>query len=295
MPALLLLGKDGQVGSALQRQLAPLGTLTALGRAEADLSQPAALWQCLIKIKPRIIINAAAYTQVDQAQAPENAHTVQAVNAQALRVLGDYAAAHHALVVHYSTDYVFDGTQRRPYTEDDATQPLNVYGASKRAGEMALQQSGCAYLIFRTSWVYAPQGHNFLRTIWRLAQERTQLQVVSDQVGAPTSAALIAQVSALAIQAYRQGTMAAGLYHLSAAGHTSWHGLACYIVQQMQAQGLASTLPLNAIQAISSADYPTAAQRPAYSVLDCRRLEQQLGLRLPPWQEGVAQVLLEGA
>lgn len=294
MQHLLILGKNGQVGAELQRSLSALGRVTALTRAECDLSQLAALRHTLDTLQPTVIVNAAAYTAVDKAELPHNAEIVHTINAKALEVIGHYAYEHKALVVHYSTDYVFDGTQSHPaYTEQDSTLPLNVYGRSKLDGEIALRHSRATHLIFRTSWVYAAHGNNFLRTMMRLAQQRESLTVVNDQFGAPTSAELIADITALAVWAQQRGQMESGLYHLTAAGYTSWHGFARYIVQQMIANGLAPTVQPDAVLPIPSADYPTPAARPMYSHLDCRLLQQQLGLVMPHWQLHVKRAIAE--
>lgn len=291
MGNILILGKNGQVGSELARSLAPLGPITALGHAEADLSQLGALRSTLEQVKPTIIVNAAAYTKVDQAENPEHYERVHTINAKAVESIGHYAYEHNALVVHYSTDYVFDGEKTTPYTENDSTNPKNVYGQSKLDGEIALRHTGAKHLIFRTSWVYAGHGNNFLRTMMRLAMRLEQLTVVDDQFGAPTSAELIADVTALAIWAHQRGELDSGLYHLTATGQTTWHGFARYIVQQMMAQGLLPTVQPDAVLSIPSADYPTPAQRPTYSHLDSSKLEQQLDLQLPHWQYHVRRAV----
>lgn len=291
MGNILILGKNGQVGSELARSLAPLGPITALGHEEADLSQLGALRSTLERAQPSIIVNAAAYTKVDQAESPEHYERVHTINAKAVETIGHYAYEHNALVVHYSTDYVFDGEKTTPYTENDDTKPINVYGQSKLDGEIALRHTGAKHLIFRTSWVYAGHGNNFLRTMMRLAMRLDQLTVVDDQFGAPTSAELIADVTALAIWAHQRGELDSGLYHLTATGQTTWHGFARYIVQQMMAQGLLPTVQPDAVLPIPSADYPTPAQRPTYSHLDTSKLEQQLDLQLPHWQYHVRRAV----
>jgi dTDP-4-dehydrorhamnose reductase len=293
---ILLLGKDGQVGWELQRALAPLGELIAWGRAEADLEQPEALAAPLRTVAPQVIVNAAAYTAVDQAESePARARRI---NTEAVAWLAEAAARLGAWFVHYSTDYVFDGTKPSPYTEDDETRPLNVYGLSKRDGEAAIRASGCRHLVFRTSWVYAAHGNNFLKTILRLAQERDELQVVADQRGAPTGAALIADVTALCL--YRLANdpalaeRADGIYHLAAAGETTWHAYAQWLVAEAWRLGVKLRLSPERIVPISAADYPAAAaRRPANSLLDTRKLRQTFGLSLPHWQEGVKRVLRE--
>ena len=291
MQSILILGKDGQIGRELRRSLSHLGHLTALGRAEADLNQLSALRSTLARIKPDVIINAAAYTAVDKAEDPKRHALVHTINSQAVELLGRYAAQHDALLVHYSTDYVFDGAQVTPYTEADAPQPLNVYGQSKYEGEVALAQTGCQHLIFRTSWVYSLLGNSFLRTMMQLAQQREHFTVVNDQFGAPTSAAMIADITALAIWAQQHNQMETGLYHLSATGQTSWYGFARYIVQQMHATGLYTRASADSIEAISTAQYPTATVRPMYSHLDCSKLSEALGIQLPHWQYHVKQAI----
>ncbi|MFA5521228.1 MAG: dTDP-4-dehydrorhamnose reductase [Castellaniella sp.] len=286
---ILLLGKTGQVGLELQRSLLPLGPVIALGRAQADLARPERLASLVARHRPGLIVNAAAWTAVDAAESEPDA--AQRVNADAVAELAQAAVQHDALLLHYSTDYVFDGSKRTPWTEDDTPAPLNVYGHSKHAGEQAIAASGCQALVLRTSWVYSARGRNFVRTITRLAQERDSLSVVDDQHGAPTSALLIADVSALAVAAWRQGTLPAGLYHLSAAGRTSWHGLALQVLQHLQERGLRLRLRPDRLRAIPSRDYPTPARRPANSCLDTTRLSQALHLCLPDWRSDLARVI----
>jgi len=278
---ILLFGKDGQVGHALRRTLLPLGSLTALGRRQADLERPDALEHILHQHRPDVIVNAAAYTAVDQAERePHRAHTI---NATAVARMADYARAHDALLVHYSTDYVFDGRQDLPYRETDAPNPVNVYGQSKLASEQAIAASACRHLILRTSWVFSAYGDNFVKTILRLAQERSHLSIVADQIGAPTSAELIADVTALALAALRRDALDPGLYHLTAAGRTSWHALACHVITHLLARGARLRLAPEHIQAIASADSPQPARRPANSRLNTDRISQALGLELPDW------------
>lgn len=291
MQRVLILGKDGQVGTELQRSLSALGQVTALGRKEADLTQLGALRNTLDEIKPTVIVNAAAYTAVDKAESDQA--TAHRINAEAVEALGHFAYQHNALVVHYSTDYVFDGQQTTPYTEKDHTNPQNIYGQTKRDGEIALQHSGCNQLIFRTSWVFAGHGNNFLRTMMRLAMQREQLTVVDDQFGAPTSAELIADITALSIWAHQHDHMPSGLYHLAASGQTSWHGFARYIVQQMVANGMNPTVTPEQVLAIPSKDYPTPATRPAFSHLDCSLLQEKLDVRLPHWQTHVRRAVAQ--
>ena len=294
-PGLLLLGADGQLGWELRRALLPLGELTALGRAQADLRDPAGLRDLLGRLRPAVIVNAAAYTAVDRAESePELARQV---NADAVELLAGHAARNGAWLLHYSTDYVFDGSSQRPWREDDAPNPLSVYGRTKLQGEQAVRASGCAHLILRTSWVFAARGNNFARTMVRLAQEREQLRVVADQFGAPTSAELIADVSALALhRLLREPRLAqdnAGLYHLSSGGSTSWHGYAQHVLRHVAARGMALRCDEHAVQAISTAEYPLPAPRPANSHLDCAALQDWLGVRLPAWQPQLERMLDE--
>ena len=281
---ILLLGKTGQVGGALTpllRQLAGSSAdeaLVTLGRADVDLSDAAALAQAVQQVQPSLIVNAAAHTAVDRAETePDIAF---AINAIAPGVLAQQAAKLNALLVHYSTDYVFDGSQRTPYRESDPTHPLGVYGESKLAGEQAVQDSGCRHLLLRTSWVYDSTGRNFLTTMLRLAKQHGKLRVVGDQHGSPTSAAMITEASLQLIRSMlNQPAMQGGLYHLTAQGQTTWHGFAQAI---MRKAGL--DIP---IEAITTADYPTPAKRPAYSVLDSSKLQREFNYRLPDWQQAL--------
>lgn len=286
---ILLLGKAGQIGGELQRALPALGELAALGRSDADLRDPDAVRRALAAHRPDVIVNAAAYTAVDHAETDQEA--AAQVNAQAVSVLARYAKDAGVLLVHYSTDYVFDGDSGRPYKETDAPRPLNVYGATKLAGESAILESGCDALVFRCSWVYAPLGRNFPAAILRLARTREALDVVADQTGAPTSAALIADVTAQAIARHRRQPLAGGIYHLAASGATSWHAFARYLVAGATARGAALALTPGHIRAIASKDYPAAAKRPHNSSLDTTRLSAALALRLPPWTAGADQFL----
>ncbi|OWT63870.1 dTDP-4-dehydrorhamnose reductase [Candidimonas nitroreducens] len=278
---ILLLGKDGQVGRELQRTLLPLGRLTALGRKGADLGDLTRLENILQTRHPGIIVNAAAYTAVDQAEA--DADTAYRINAEAVQVLADYAWRSGALLVHYSTDYVFDGLKAAPYLETDETRPQNVYGRSKLAGEAAILESRCAALVLRTSWVFSAQGNNFIKTVLRLARERDSLRIVDDQRGAPTSAELLADVSALAIAAWRRELIAGGLYHLTASGSTSWYGLARHVLQRAQDNGARLRTGPDGLHPISTAEYPLPAPRPKNSCLDTGKLSAALGLELPDW------------
>ena len=293
---ILLLGRNGQVGWELQRSLAPLGELVALDATGADglcgdLARPAELAATVRALAPGLIVNAAAYTAVDRAEAePEQA---RAVNAAGPAVLAQEAAALGAWLVHYGTDYVFDGSGNRPWAEDDPTGPLNVYGRTKLEGEQAIRTSGCAHLILRTSWVHSARGANFARTMLRLAGEREQLQVVADQYGAPTGADLIADVTAHAIRAAMARPALSGTYQLAAGGETNWHGYARHVVAFAQARGHPMRVHPDTIVPVSSADFPSAAQRPHNSRLDTRKLRQAFALQLPAWQFGVERMLQE--
>ena len=292
---ILLFGKNGQVGWELQRSLAPLGQVLALDRHNrdfwGDLSQPERLVETVRACRPDVIVNAAAHTAVDKAESePELA---RCLNASAPAALAQAAAQTGAWLVHYSTDYVFNGQGQSPWQEDDATNPLSVYGQTKREGEQAIVASGCRHLIFRTSWVYAARGGNFAKTMLRLAAERERLTVIDDQHGAPTGADLIADVTAHAIRAAWQQPELGGLYHLAAAGQTSWHGYASHVLAQ--ARQIRPELPLKVsdIAAVPTSAFPTPAQRPLNSRLDTRKLQQAFGLALPAWQLGVNRMLAE--
>ena len=289
---ILLTGKSGQVGFELRRALACLGEVCAVDQPECDLTNVSAIRELVRSFKPNVIVNAAAYTAVDKAESePELAH---AINAVAPGVLGEEAAKLGAWVVHYSTDYVFDGTKQGTYTEEDSTNPLSLYGQTKRDGEIALQASGVRHLIFRTSWVVGAHGSNFAKTILRLALERESLNVVADQYGAPTSAALLADVTAqLVRQRQREGDdrYRFGLYHLVADGETTWCDYARFVVSEATVAGKSLKLSPDAIRAISSSDYPTAANRPANSRLDSTKLRRTFQLALPDWQSGVRHIL----
>jgi len=274
---ILLTGRNGQVGWELQGALAPLGEVTALGRAELDLRDAGRIRDAVRTAKPDVVVNAAAYTAVDKAEAERD--LAFAVNAVAPGILAEEAKRAGALLVHYSTDYVFDGTKGSPYTEADPTCPINVYGESKLAGEKAIQGSDCRFLILRTSWVYGPRGSNFMLTMLRLARERPELRVVDDQIGAPTSSLAIARATA---QLLRPG--AGGLYHLSAAGEVTWCGFARAILARA---GIATP-----VRAIRTEDYPTPARRPRNSRLDCSRLRKDFDVALAPWEDQLSEVTL---
>lgn len=289
---ILLFGANGQVGFELQRSLAPLGAVVALTRAQADLSRPDSLRALVRDYAPGVIVNAAAYTAVDRAEAePELA---RCVNALAPGVLAEEAARLGAAMVHFSTDYVFDGGQAAAYVETDTPHPLSVYGNTKWAGELAVAQACPRHLIFRTSWVFGPHGGNFLKTMLRLAAERDRLRVVADQIGAPTSSTLIAATTA-AVLRIMHGADAQdprwGLYHLTAGGQASWHDYACYLIAQGHAHGLALRARPDTVAAITTADYPVAATRPANSCLNTTKLRQAFGVELPAWQVGVDAVV----
>lgn len=289
---ILLTGKHGQVGFELQRTLAPLGEVHAVDYAECDLADTTAVSTLVRSVRPDLIVNPAAYTAVDKAESEPQ--TAYAINAVAPGVLGEEAAKLGAWVVHYSTDYVFDGTKLGAYREDDLTNPQSVYGRTKRDGEIALRESGAQHLIFRTSWVVGVQGNNFAKTILRLALEREQLTVVADQYGAPTSAALLADVTAqLVRQRQREGDehFPFGLYHLAASGETNWCEYARIVVAEALAAGRSLKLSPDCVRPIPSSEYPTAAKRPANSRLDTGKLRKTFGFELPDWQNGVRHVL----
>ena len=290
---ILLFGANGQVGTELRCSLAPLGEVVATTRGGtlddgnpcevADFDAPDSLPALIEGVAPDVVVNAAAYTAVDRAESDRDA--AFRANAEAPARIAAACAARGARLIHYSTDYVFDGHGTRPYREDDPTQPAGVYGASKRAGEEAIAATGADHLILRTAWVYAAHGKNFLRTMLRLAAERDRLRVVADQTGTPTSAALIADVTALALAK----PALSGIRHLTAAGQTTWHGFAEAIVAGAHARGLlARVVP---VDPIATVDYPTPAARPAYSVLDTSRLAADLGAGLPDWTAGLAMIL----
>ena len=289
---ILLFGRNGQVGWELQRSLAPLGKVLALASADCDLRDAEAVARAIREAAPRIIVNAAAYTAVDKAE--NDAATAMQINAQAPAVMAAEAHRLGARLVHFSTDYVFDGGKAAPYVETDAPAPQGVYGRSKHAGELAIAASGADALILRTSWVFGAHGGNFVKTILRLAHEKDSLRVVDDQIGSPTPAALIADVTALALAGLRQQetTEDAQIFHLCAANPLSWYRFAVTIVEQAHAIGLAGLkLRPEAIVPISTQDYPLPAPRPANSRLDCQKLEQCFDLRLPDWQPYLQRML----
>ncbi len=292
MTPILLFGCDGQVGWQLQRALSPLGVVTALDRAQCDLADPAAIRAAIAAVKPRIIVNAAAYTAVDRAESEPA--LARAVNATAPTVMAEAAKPLGALLVHYSTDYVFDGSKPAPYVESDPTCPLSVYGASKRDGEDGILAAGGRALIFRTSWVFGARGHNFVKTVLRLAGEGKALRIVDDQVGAPTPAALISDVTGQILAATRRGSEIGDsrLYHLAAADPVSWCGFAREILRlAATTPGLEGLPTPESVAAIGTADYPTPARRPANSRLDCGRLEDDFDLDLPDWRPFLSRML----
>ena len=292
---ILLLGKNGQVGWELQRSLAPLGEVLALDRHSTDfcgdLSQPERLAQTVRDWRPDVIVNAAAHTAVDKAESePELARTL---NATAPAVVAQAAAEVGAWLVHYSTDYVFNGLGDQSWQEGDATGPLSVYGQTKLEGEQAIAASGCQHLIFRTSWVYAARGGNFAKTMLRLAAERERLTVIDDQHGAPTGADLIADVTAHAIRSAVHKPALGGTYHLVASGQTSWHGYASHVIAQARLLQPELGLKVTEIAPVPTTAFPTPAQRPLNSRLNTHKLQQAFGLVLPPWQQGVNRMLAE--
>lgn len=288
---ILLTGKNGQVGFELQRALAPLGDVIAVDRTECDLEHATSLRDAIQRTEPDVIVNPAAYTAVDRAET--EVERAQAVNAAAPGIIGEEAARSGALVVHYSTDYVFDGAASGWYGEDAPTGPHGVYGRSKLAGEAALAASGARHLVFRTSWVFGAHGANFAKTMLRLATERDELKVVADQTGAPTSAALIADITAHAVRQKLQDDRRTpdGIYHLAAGGETNWHTYACHVIETARRAGKPIRAAADAILPIASADYPTPARRPANSRLDTAKLKNTFGLTLPHWQLGLDHVL----
>lgn len=291
---LLLTGPTGQVGWELARTLLPLGEVTAVNRSQADLYDIHSLQTIIRQIKPDIIVNPAAYTAVDKAET-EHAQAFL-INAEAPGILAEEAKKLRSLLVHYSTDYVFDGTKRTPYDEEDLPKPINVYGQSKLAGERAIQAVGGDYLILRTSWVYASRGSNFLKTIMRLAAEREELRIVADQMGAPTWARLIAEATAQIVRqsvcARRTDSFNSGLFHLTSSGETSWHGFAERIVAIAHEQNKCM-LKNKIIHAIPTTDYPLPAARPSNSRLSSRRLEHEFGLTMPSWDNALSLCMQE--
>jgi len=291
---ILLFGKNGQLGWELQRSLAPLGDIIALGTNDqpcADFTRPSDVAATVRALAPDVIVNAAAYTAVDKAESEPRAANV--VNAVTPGVLAQAAAGLKAWLVHYSTDYVFDGQGVTPWREDDPVAPLNEYGHGKLAGEENIRTSGCRHLIFRTSWVYAARGGNFAKTMLKLAQERDALKVVDDQFGAPTGADLLADITAHALRSALARPELAGTYHVAPAGETTWHGYASHVIAQARRMGVPVKVTTDAIQAVTSHEFPTPARRPANSRLNTHKLRTAFGLHLPEWQAGVDRMLTE--
>lgn len=292
---ILLFGKNGQVGWELQRSLAPLGQLVALGSDSRELcgnlTDLDGIAETIRSVAPDVIVNAAAHTAVDKAESePELARTI---NALAPGVMARQAKESGAWLVHYSTDYVFDGSGDRPWLETDATGPLSVYGSTKLEGEQLIMQSGCQHLIFRTSWVYGARGGNFAKTMLRLAQQRDSLNVINDQIGAPTGADLLADLTAHAIRSARQRAELSGLYHLAASGETSWHGYASFVLDFARQAGMELKVASDAVHAVPTTAFPTPARRPHNSRLDTGKLQRSFDLTLPMWQTGVTRMLTE--
>lgn len=288
-PRILLTGKKGQLGFELQRSLALLGEVVAVDREDCDLSDPAAIRSLVARVQPQVIVNPAAHTAVDKAESePELAH---AINTLAPQIFAEEAAKLGALLVHYSTDYVFNGQKEGWYSESDQPDPQSVYGKTKLGGELAIAAANPRHLIFRTSWVFGAHGANFLKTILRLAAEREELKIIADQFGAPTAASLLADVTAHAVRQVLADDTAGlyGTYHLVAGGETSWHGYAEKVVQLAKDAGM--PVLAKEILAIPTSAYPLPAPRPANSRLNTQKLQTAFGLRLPEWQEGVQQVL----
>lgn len=291
---ILLLGKNGQVGWELQRSLAPLGEVIALDRSgmsdlSGDMSDSEGVFNTILRLQPDIVVNASAYTAVDLAETEKDLANV--VNHLAVKKLAEACQRTQAILVHYSTDYVFSGQGNVAFSELDQIDPINEYGRTKALGEQAIVKSSCDYLIFRTSWVYATKGKNFLKTMLNLAQQREELSIVADQIGAPTSAELIADVTAQAIPQIFQDRSKSGLYHLVASGETSWFGYANYIFAQ--AKELGAELKISKVNSISTTAYPTPASRPLNSRLSTQKLQHTFELKLPDWQDGVKRTLTE--
>ena len=293
---ILLLGKNGQVGWELQRSLAVLGEVVALdfdspGPLSADFSKPESLAATVRAVAPQIIVNAAAHTAVDKCESEPD--VARALNATSPAVLAREAKALGAWLVHYSTDYVFDGSGSTPWVEDSPTGPLSVYGLTKLEGEQAIRASGCKHLIFRTSWVYAARGGNFAKTMLKLAKERDKLTVIDDQIGSPTGADLLADLSAHALRAAMARPDLAGTYHAVASGETSWHGYAKHVIEFARAAGQAIKVAPEAIHAVPTSAFPTPAKRPGNSRMNTHKLQHTFGLALPRWQNGVDRMLTE--
>ena len=288
---ILLLGRNGQVGWELQRSLAPVGEIVAPERSGLDLSDPEGLATAIRSLRPDVIVNAAAYTAVDRAETDMD--LAVRVNADAPDVLAREAARIDALLVHYSSDYIFSGAGHVPWRESDPAGPINAYGRSKLAGEVAIGEAGCRHVILRTSWVFAARGQNFLRTMLRLAEERDELAVIDDQCGAPTGAELIADVTAHVVRHAAGNAAVEGIYHLAAAGETSWFRYAVHVIESARSAGAPVRVPRESIRPIATSEYRTAARRPLNSRLDTSKLRDRFGLTLPGWQVGVERVVHE--
>jgi dTDP-4-dehydrorhamnose reductase len=297
---ILLFGKNGQVGWELQRSLAPLGELTMLDSDSlyttssglcGDFTNPDGLIKTIRTLAPDVIVNAAAHTAVDKAESePE---LVRTINAVAPGVLAQEAQRLNAWLIHYSTDYVFDGSGETPWVETDAVAPLSVYGATKLEGEQLIQQSGCRHLLFRTSWVYGARGGNFAKTMLKLARERDSLSVINDQIGAPTGADLLADITALTLRTAQQRPELSGLYHVVAAGETSWHGYARFVLDFAQSTGVPLKVAADEIKPVPTSAFPTPAKRPHNSRMDTSKLQRTFDLHLPMWETGVVRMLSE--
>jgi dTDP-4-dehydrorhamnose reductase len=288
LPKILLFGKIGQVGWELRRTLAPMSRLVCVDYPEVDFCNPDSIRTWIRDTAPDIVVNAAAYTAVDKAES-ESALALK-INGEAPGLMAEEAKKLGALLVHYSTDYVFDGTKTVPYVETDAPHPLGAYGQTKLAGDQAIEATGCAHLIFRLCWVYGARGNNFMLTMQRLARERENLRVVRDQIGCPTWSRMIAETTALALRQVHppdEARALSGVYHLCASGQTSWHGFANAIIDLLPAE----EKKCREVEAIASTEYPTPTQRPAYSVMSTAKLERLFGLRLPDWQDSLRLVV----
>ena len=286
---ILLIGCNGQVGWELKRTLSDLGNLIACGRKELDLNDFELIRGMIGDYKPDIIVNSAAYTAVDKAES--DIQLAKRINGDAVKIIAEETEKLGAWLIHYSTDYVFDGAKESPYKESDKTNPLGIYGKTKLAGERAIQESGCHYTVFRTSWVIGRHGNNFIKTILRLAKERESLNVVSDQVGAPTSAHLIAKVTALVVDKIIRNKWQSGIYHLTSSGQTTWYDVAKFVVMLANEKKMPIKLKDDAINAISSSEYPTAAKRPLNSRLDISKLESLLNMAFPCWEKDIEEII----
>lgn len=292
---ILLFGKNGQLGWELQRSLAPLGEVIALDSDSkdhcGDFTNLQGITDTVRNVAPDVIVNAAAHTAVDKAES--EAEIVRTINALAPAMLALEAKRSNAWLIHYSTDYVFDGSGNQPWRETDATGPLNVYGTTKLEGENSIHQTGCKHLIFRTSWVYGARGGNFAKTMLRLAQERDSLSIIDDQIGAPTGADLLADITAHAIRAALLKPELSGLYHVAAAGETSWHGYARLVVEFAQNAGISMWITPEDVLAVPTSAFPTPARRPLNSRLDTTKFKNSFDLHLPHWQSGITRMLTE--